>query len=69
MVVESAIAEVGRSSFRLFHRMRNGRSGEVAATMSQFGVHFDTAARRPAPLPPELKSRADALAAKAAAPA
>ena len=39
-------------------RMTNVRTGGLIATLEQSGVHLDIAARRPAPLPPELRERA-----------
>jgi len=61
VAVESAILQVGKSSMRLFHRMVDGRSGAEIASLGQFGVHFDMAARRPAPLPDALREAAARL--------
>ena len=61
VVVRSAVMHVGTSSLRLFHIMRDARTGAELATLHQGGVHFDQAARRPAALPAELASRARAL--------
>lgn len=61
VVVKTALVHVGSSSFRLLHKMFNLRSGELAAVMSQFAVHFDMDARRPTPLPDELRARAEAM--------
>ncbi len=61
VVVRSALADVGNSSFRLIHKMYEARAGGLAATMSQYGVHLDLDARRSTPLPPELKARARAM--------
>jgi acyl-CoA thioesterase FadM len=41
--------------------MSNPRTGELVATLDQFGVHLDMDERRPTPLPDELKARAQAL--------
>lgn len=60
-LVKSGLLHVGTSSLRIFHRMRNGRTGEVVATLDQLGVHLDLDARRPAPLPDALRERARAL--------
>src|SRR5262249_8047748 len=49
--VRTALLHVGNSSIRIFHRLTNGRTGELAATLEQAGVHLDLDARRPAPLP------------------
>lgn len=59
--VRSGLVHLGKSSFRLFHRMTNLRTGEVSAEMSQFGAHLDMDARRTAPLPDDLRKRAEAL--------
>jgi acyl-CoA thioester hydrolase len=64
--VQSALAHVGNSSLRLFHRMLNARSGEPLATLEQSGVHLDREARRPAPLPETLRTKARALLAPSA---
>jgi len=61
--VQSALAHVGNSSLRLFHRMLNARSGELLATLEQSGVHLDRDARRPTPLPEALRAKARALLA------
>jgi acyl-CoA thioesterase FadM len=60
-LVKSGLLHVGTSSLRIFHRMRNARTGEVVATLDQLGVHLDLDARRPAPLPDALRERARAL--------
>lgn len=59
--VQSGLLHVGSSSLRLLHRMVNGATGELAATLEQSGVHLDLDARRPIPLPEELRERARAL--------
>jgi acyl-CoA thioesterase FadM len=61
VVVRSAVMHVGTSSLRFFHIMSDARTGAELATLHQGGVHFDQDARRPAPLPAELASRARAL--------
>jgi len=61
--VQSALVHVGNSSLRLFHRMTNGRTGEEVATLEQSGVHLDREARRSAPLPDALRSKAQAMLA------
>ena len=58
VLVRSALLHVGNSSIRIGHRMTNALTGELVATLEQAGVHFDTEARRPAPLPPSLRERA-----------
>jgi acyl-CoA thioester hydrolase len=61
VVVRTGLLHVGTSSLRVFHRMSNARTGELVATLDQFGVHLDMDARRPAPLPPDLRARAEAM--------
>jgi acyl-CoA thioester hydrolase len=61
VVVRSGLTHVGTSSLRLFHVMSDAATGAELATLHQSGVHFDQEARRPAPLPAELASRARAL--------
>lgn len=58
VLVRSALLHVGNSSIRIGHRMTNAQTNELVATLEQAGVHFDTEARRPAPLPPSLRERA-----------
>jgi acyl-CoA thioesterase FadM len=66
VVVRAGLLHVGKSSLRVFHRMSNPRTGELVATLDQFGVHLDMEARRPAPLPDELLARAQAMRVKSA---
>jgi acyl-CoA thioester hydrolase len=61
LVVASGIVAVGASSLRMLHRMRAARDGELLAQFYQAGVHFDLAARRSAPWPPELRAKAEQL--------
>jgi acyl-CoA thioester hydrolase len=61
--VQSALVHVGKSSLRLFHRMRNARTDEPLATLEQSGVHLDREARRSAPLPDALREKAQAMLA------
>lgn len=58
ITVHSAITHIGKTSFRLVHKLVNERSGEVAASMSQYGVHLDMQSRRPTPFPDNIKERA-----------
>jgi acyl-CoA thioester hydrolase len=64
LVVRSALVHVGNSSVRFFHSMLDERSGTEVASLEQSGVHFDQDHRRPAPLPDEMRARAQALLAK-----
>jgi acyl-CoA thioester hydrolase len=66
LVVRSALVHVGNSSLRFFHTMLDERSGTEVASLEQSGVHFDQDRRRPAPLPDELRARAQALLVKQA---
>jgi len=59
--VRSGLLHVGNSSIRILHRLTNGRTGELVCTLEQGGVNLDLEARRPSPLPPEMRERALAL--------
>lgn len=61
VLVKSALLHLGNSSLRVFHRMLNSRTGERVASLQQLGVHLDTQARRPVPLPDALRDRAKSL--------
>jgi acyl-CoA thioester hydrolase len=58
LLVRSALTHIGNSSMRLLHVMTDLRSGERVSTLEQAGVHLDLDARRPAPLPPDLRRAA-----------
>ena len=60
-LVETGIAHLGSSSIRLLHRMSDPRNGAEFARVGQFGVQLDLDARRPAPLPDEIRARAAPL--------
>jgi len=60
-LVRSGLLHLGNSSLRILHRLVNARTGEAVATLEQAGVHLDIEARRPAPLPPALRERAEAM--------
>jgi len=64
--MESCIAQLGGSSLRFCHRMRNAGTGEEIASLSQFGVQLDLDARRPSRVSDELRQRAQALLPPAA---
>ncbi len=57
-LVETGIAHLGNSSVRLLHVMTDPRSGHEFARLGQFGVQLDLDMRRPAPLPPEIRTAA-----------
>ncbi|MEQ9643749.1 MAG: thioesterase family protein [Alphaproteobacteria bacterium] len=61
IAVRSAIMHLGGSSVRMLHRMRNARTDEPVAQLSQFGVNLDLDARRPARLPDDVRAKAKAL--------
>jgi acyl-CoA thioester hydrolase len=60
-LVETGIMHLGGSSVRFLHHMTDPRTGEEYARLGQFGVQLDLDARRPAPLPDEIRARAAAL--------
>ena len=60
-LVETGIAHLGASSIRLLHRMSDPRTGYEFARLGQFGVQLDLDARRPSPLPEDMRARAAAL--------
>jgi acyl-CoA thioesterase FadM len=59
--VESCVAQLGGSSMRLYHRMRNAETGADIAGLSQFGVQLDLDARRPSRIADDLRERAQAM--------
>jgi acyl-CoA thioester hydrolase len=61
LVASSFLLDVGTSSLKFLHRLHETRSGRLAAQFYQAGVQFDLEARRSAPLPPEIRERAQAL--------
>jgi acyl-CoA thioesterase FadM len=56
--VQSGLVHMGNSSMRMLHRMTNARTEAVVATLEQAGVSLDLDARRPSPLPDDLRARA-----------
>lgn len=61
--VDSCVAQLGGSSIRLYHRMRDAVTGAPVAGLSQFGVQLDLDARRPTRIADDLRERAAALVA------
>jgi acyl-CoA thioester hydrolase len=59
--VKTALLHLGNSSIRVLHRMFNGRTGRLVASLDQFGVHLDVDARRPTAFPDTLRERARAI--------
>jgi len=58
--IDSGLAHLGNSSLRYLHVMRDGGGREIAR-VDRYGVQLDLDARRPAPLAPELRERAQRL--------
>ena len=59
--IESCIAELGGSSMRFCHRMRNADTGSTIARLSQFGVQLDLDARKPSRVADDLRANAQSL--------
>lgn len=64
VTVYSAILEVKDKVLRFSHEMRKADTDEIAATTILTGVHLDTRARRACAFPPEIRQRAQELAAQ-----
>lgn len=60
---QSCVAHVGRSSFRMLHRMNSRSSGDRIAQLSIMGVHLDLDARRPKAMPDAIRESAKAMMA------
>jgi acyl-CoA thioesterase FadM len=58
--IDSGLAHLGTTSLRYLHVMRNGSGAEIAR-VDRYGVQLDLDARRPAPLAPQLRERAERL--------
>src|SRR5262245_58522854 len=56
--VRTGLLHLGNSSIRVLHQMSNGRTGQLVASLDQFGVHLDVDARRPTAIPDSLRERA-----------
>jgi acyl-CoA thioesterase FadM len=61
--IDSCIAQLGNSSLRMYHRMRNADTGAEIAGLSQFGVQLNLDARRPAPIADDVRGAAQKLLA------
>jgi acyl-CoA thioester hydrolase len=57
VAVYSAPIEIKDKVLRFTHEMRNTQNGEVAAATTLTAVFLDTAARRAAPFPAEVRDR------------
>lgn len=65
--MKTGLLHLGNSSIRILHRMFNGRTGELVASLDQFGVHLDVDARRPTTIPDALRERARSILVRAPA--
>jgi acyl-CoA thioesterase FadM len=59
--IDTGLAHLGNSSLRYLHVMRDPRTGQEIARADRYGVQLDLDARRPTPLAPELRERAQHL--------
>jgi acyl-CoA thioesterase FadM len=59
--IDTGLAHLGNTSLRYLHVMRDPKTGQEIARMDRYGVQLDLDARRPAPLAPELRRRAQCL--------
>ncbi|HEY4892518.1 MAG TPA: thioesterase family protein [Reyranella sp.] len=59
--IDTGLAHLGNSSLRYLHVMRDPQTGAEIARADRYGVQLDLDARRPAPLAPELRERAQRL--------
>ena len=58
--IDSGLAHLGNTSLRYLHVLRDARGTEIAR-VDRYGVQLDLDTRRPAPLAPELRKRAERL--------
>ena len=58
--IDSGLAHLGTTSLRYLHVMRDASGAEIAR-VDRYGVQLDLDARRPAPLAPALRERAEPL--------
>jgi len=56
----SAIVHVGRTSIWFVHELYDCEEEKLFARLGQLGVHLDLDARKPSPLPDEIRERAEA---------
>jgi len=57
LVIASGVLEMKAKALLFFHEMRNGETGEVAATCRLTGVHIDTLSRKSQALPADVAAR------------
>jgi acyl-CoA thioesterase FadM len=58
--IDTGLAHLGNTSLRYLHVIFDGEGREIAR-VDRYGVQLDLDARRPAPLAPELRERAERL--------
>jgi acyl-CoA thioester hydrolase len=58
VTVRSAVLDVKDKVIRFTHEMTNDETGEVAAVTILVGIYFDTAARKAASIPADIRERA-----------
>jgi acyl-CoA thioester hydrolase len=61
VTIRSAFLEVREKLARFVHEMRNGATGELAATCVLTGVHIDAQTRKSCPFPAEILERGRSL--------
>jgi acyl-CoA thioester hydrolase len=59
----SRFVSIGERKMVWVHEMRDAENGEACAICELTAVHLDREKRRAAPLPPEIRARAEALIA------
>ncbi|HVH82568.1 MAG TPA: thioesterase family protein [Stellaceae bacterium] len=59
--IDTGLAHLGNTSLRYLHLMRDAATGEEIARVDRYGVQLDLDARRPAPLAPALRAKAERL--------
>jgi acyl-CoA thioester hydrolase len=64
--IRSRVLEVGNKSVRFLHEMRNGETGEIAATCEITGVHMDREARKSVAFPEAVRAAAMSYLSSAA---
>ena len=64
--IRSCVLEVGNKSVRFLHEMRNGETGEIAATCEITGVHMDREARKSTAFPEAVRTAAMSYLSSAA---
>ncbi|KIL45394.1 hypothetical protein KP78_29380 [Jeotgalibacillus soli] len=57
IIIISKIDEIGRSSFKLCHELRNIGSDELLANGEAVMVYFDLNKQKSAPIPREMRSK------------